>query len=71
MPSGVPGLFGRGEVYESVISAFDGLISRVVKDDRAEKISFPPGMNRTQFEKSGYLKSFPQLAGSGSQLLRQ
>lgn len=64
IPSGVPGLFGRGEVYESVISAFDGLISRVVKDDKAEKISFPPGMNRTQFEKSGYLKSVPQLAGS-------
>lgn len=64
IPSGVPGLFGRGEVYESVISGFDSLISKVVKDDAAEKISFPPGMNRAQFEKSGYLKSFPQLAGT-------
>lgn len=62
--SGVPGLYGRGEVYEDVISGFDGLISRVVAGDGAEKISFPPGMSRTQFERSGYLKSFPQLAGT-------
>jgi hypothetical protein len=25
---------------------------------------FPPGMNREIFEKSGYMKSFPQLAGT-------
>ncbi len=64
IPSGVPGLFGRGEAYEAIVSAFDGLISRLVKDDGAEKISFPPGMSRAHLEKSGYLKSFPQLAGS-------
>ena len=64
IPSGVPGLFGRGEAYEVIVSAFDGLISRLVKDDGAEKISFPPGMSRAHLEKSGYLKSFPQLAGS-------
>ena len=64
IPSGVPGLFGRGEAYEAIVSAFDGLISRVVKGDGAEKISFPPGMSRVQLERSGYLKSFPQLAGS-------
>ena len=64
IPSGVPGLFGRGEAYEAIVSAFDGLISRLVKDDGAEKISFPPGMSRAHLEKSGYLKSFPQLSGS-------
>lgn len=27
-------------------------------------LRFPPGMNRALFEKSGYMKSFPQLAGT-------
>ena len=62
--SGVPGLYGRGAAYEEIISGFDGLISRTVADDGAEKISFPPGMSRNSFERSGYLKGFPQLAGT-------
>ena len=62
--SGVPGLYGRGAAYEEIITGFDNLISRTVADDHAEKISFPPGMSRQSFERSGYLKSFPQLAGT-------
>ena len=62
--SGVDGLYGRGEAYEEVISGFDSLITRTVGEDKAEKISFPPGMSRVAFEKSGYMKSFPQLAGT-------
>jgi seryl-tRNA synthetase len=64
VPSGVDGLYGRGEAYEDVITAFDNLITKVAGPDKAEKICFPPGMSRTSFEKSGYLKSFPQLAGT-------
>ncbi|HLP70395.1 MAG TPA: amino acid--[acyl-carrier-protein] ligase, partial [Rhizobium sp.] len=40
------------------------LIDRFGGADGAEAIRFPPGMNRAYFEKSGYMRSFPQLAGT-------
>jgi seryl-tRNA synthetase len=62
--TGVDGLYGRSGVFEDVVSRFDALITQFGAADGAEVIRFPPGMNRALFEKSGYLKSFPQLAGT-------
>jgi seryl-tRNA synthetase len=62
--TGVDGLYGRSGIFEDVVSRLDALISRYGEPDRAEVIRFPPGMNRALFEKSDYLKSFPQLAGT-------
>jgi len=62
--TGVDGLYGRNGLFEDVIARFDDLVTRFGRDDRPEVLRFPPGMNRTQFEASGYLKSFPQLAGT-------
>lgn len=62
--TGVDGLYGRGGRFEDVIAAFERLINRYGAADGAEAIRFPPGMNRAYFEKSGYMKSFPQLAGT-------
>ncbi|HCL64765.1 MAG TPA: amino acid--[acyl-carrier-protein] ligase [Rhizobium sp.] len=62
--TGVDGLYGRSGRFEDVITAFERLIDRFGGDDGAEAIRFPPGMNRAYFEKSGYMKSFPQLAGT-------
>ena len=62
--TGVDGLYGRGGRFEDVIVAFERLIDRVGGPDGAEAMRFPPGMNRAFFEKSGYMKSFPQLAGT-------
>ncbi len=62
--TGVDGLYGRGGRFEDVIAAFERLIDRYGSADGAEAIRFPPGMNRAYFEKSGYMKSFPQLAGT-------
>jgi seryl-tRNA synthetase len=62
--TGVDGLYGRSGVFEDVVNRFDALITRFGADLNAEVIRFPPGMNRALFEKSGYLKSFPQLAGT-------
>lgn len=62
--TGVDGLYGRGGRFEDVIAAFERLIDRYGAGDGAEAIRFPPGMNRAYFEKSGYMKSFPQLAGT-------
>ncbi len=62
--TGVDGLYGRSGQFEDVIAGFERLIDRFGGADGAEAIRFPPGMNRAFFEKSGYMKSFPQLAGT-------
>ncbi|WP_230172980.1 amino acid--[acyl-carrier-protein] ligase [Rhizobium sp. CECT 9324] len=62
--TGVDGLYGRSGQFEDVIAAFERLIDKFGGADGAEAIRFPPGMNRAYFEKSGYMKSFPQLAGT-------
>lgn len=62
--TGVDGLYGRSGQFEDVIVAFERLIDRFGGADGAEAMRFPPGMNRAFFEKSGYMKSFPQLAGT-------
>ncbi len=64
IPTSVQGIFGRTAVFERVLQAFDDLISRVAKDDGAEKMLFPPTLDRKVFEKSEYLDSFPHLAGA-------
>ncbi|NLS16780.1 amino acid--[acyl-carrier-protein] ligase [Rhizobium sp. P40RR-XXII] len=62
--TGVDGLYGRSGQFEDVIAAFERLIDMFGGADGAEAIRFPPGMNRAFFETSGYMKSFPQLAGT-------
>lgn len=61
--TGVDGLYGRAGVFEEVIDRFEDLVMRWGAEDSATRIHFPPGMPRAMLEKSGYLKSFPQLAG--------
>jgi len=62
--TGVDGLYGRSGQFENVIAGFERLIDRFGVAEGAEVIRFPPGMNRAFFETSGYMKSFPQLAGT-------
>lgn len=64
IPTGVQGVFGRNAVFERVLEAFDELVSRVAEGDGAEKMLFPPTLDRKVFEKSEYLDSFPNLAGT-------
>jgi seryl-tRNA synthetase len=62
--TGVDGLYGRGPVFEDVIAGFDACITRAGSPDAPTRVHFPPGMNRKLFEKSGYMKGFPHLAGT-------
>lgn len=64
IPTGVDGLYGRSGVFEDVIGRFEALVTRTGAADGAEVIRFPPAMTRRQLETSGYMKSFPQLAGT-------
>lgn len=60
---GVDGVYGRTALYEDVLQRLAAFVTRE-RDPRAEVLRFPPVMSRTQLEKSGYLKSFPNLLGS-------
>ena len=62
--TGAPGVYGRSAVFERVREAFDGLVSRVAEPDNSESMRFPPILPRRHFEASGYLRSFPHLAGT-------
>ncbi len=64
MPSGVPGVYGRSAAFEEVRTGVDALVTRVAAPDMPETVRFPPVLPRHQLESSGYLKSFPHLAGT-------
>ncbi|MDN5001409.1 amino acid--[acyl-carrier-protein] ligase [Bradyrhizobium sp. GCM10027634] len=59
---GSPGVYGRTALYEDVVQRIAAVISQNREPD-TEVMRFPPVMNRSQLEKSGYLKSFPNLLG--------
>ncbi|WP_457104988.1 amino acid--[acyl-carrier-protein] ligase [Methylobacterium sp. P5_C11] len=62
--TGVDGLYGRSGDFESVVDALDRMITRLGAAEEAEVLRFPPAMSRPAFERSGYLKGFPNLAGT-------
>lgn len=62
--TGVDGLYGRSGLFEEIGEGFQALVSRYGKEDQPEVVRFPPAMSRAVFERSGYMKSFPQLAGT-------
>jgi seryl-tRNA synthetase len=64
LPTGVPGVYGRGAEFETALLAFDALVTRETQRDGAEVVRFPPVLPRRHLETSGYLSSFPHLAGS-------
>jgi seryl-tRNA synthetase len=64
LESGVPGVYGHGAVFEDVRSRLDERLSAEAAERGAERLRFPPLLPRRQLESSGYLGSFPHLAGS-------
>ncbi len=67
MGLGSDGVYARTALYERVLERLVALIDRL-RDVRAEVLRFPPVMSRRQLERSGYLKSFPNLLGCVSVL---
>jgi seryl-tRNA synthetase len=61
-PMGVDGVYARTALYAHVVERLESYITRQ-RDPKAEIMRFPPVMSRKQLEKSGYLKSFPNLLG--------
>jgi len=62
--TGVPGVYGRGGVFEDVRERVGALVTRAAADAQPEQLRFPPILPRQDLEAVGYLKSFPHLAGS-------
>lgn len=62
IPSGEPGVFGRNAVFEDVLERFNRRVTELAAGDAAERFTFPPLLPRPVFERSGFMKSFPQLA---------
>jgi seryl-tRNA synthetase len=63
-PTGVDGVWGRSGVFERIHDGLDRAITRAGIYQHAEVMRFPPAMAQQVFEKSGYMKNFPQLAGT-------
>jgi seryl-tRNA synthetase len=61
-PSGVDGVHLRTGAYEDVVDALGRFIT-TMRPNGAEVYRFPPVVSRKLIEKSGYLKSFPNLLG--------
>src|SRR4030081_3181610 len=59
---GTDGVYARTALYEDMVERPAALITRH-REPGTEVMRFPPVMNRAQLEKSGYLKSFPNLLG--------
>src|ERR1700753_3072696 len=59
---GADGVYARTALYEDMVERLTALITRH-REPGTEVMRFPPVMNRAQLEKSGYLKSFPNLLG--------
>jgi seryl-tRNA synthetase len=61
--TGALGVYGRDGRFEDVRTAVDRLVSRVAGAG-AEQVRFPPLLPRQHLETTGYLQSFPHLAGT-------
>jgi seryl-tRNA synthetase len=64
IPTDVLGTFGRGKLFEEIVTRFNELVNRLAKDDGAEVYFFPPVMDKKIMEKVHYLETFPHLCGS-------
>lgn len=58
------GLYARSNAFEQIALAFDAVVTEIALAAGARRWNFPPVQPRSSFERTGYLASFPQLAGS-------
>jgi seryl-tRNA synthetase len=64
LESGVPGVYGHSDTFEEIRDRLADRLSVEARSRGAERLRFPPVIPRRQLESSGYLSSFPHLAGS-------
>jgi seryl-tRNA synthetase len=57
------GLYGKNATFESVLDAFDKMVLAVGAHDGAIPLEFSPLLPQATYDTTGYLRSFPNLAG--------
>ncbi len=62
-PTGVTGVTGRSGPYGAVVRGLHDLVTTWGAQLEATEIQFPPIVNRTTFEQTNYMQSFPDLMG--------
>lgn len=60
----VAGVYLRSAAFEGVLAGLDALISRAAPPGYEPMLYLPPVMARTDFVRTDYLRSFPNLTGS-------
>jgi seryl-tRNA synthetase len=64
LDAGVPGLYGRSGDFEDLVSAFQRTYVAGLESLNATRLLFPPVIARSEFEKTDYIASFPDLVGA-------
>ena len=64
LPSGADGVVAWSGTFQAVIDGLNALFDAEAVGLGAEVMRLPPVMSRKHFETSGYMKGFPQLAGT-------
>jgi seryl-tRNA synthetase len=64
LATGVPGVYGHSAIFEDVRERLGDRLTAEAKKRGAERVRFPPLLPKRILEESGYLESFPHLAGS-------
>jgi seryl-tRNA synthetase len=64
IPTGVPGVYGLSGEFDDTLLRVDQFVGAFGAAERPDVMRFAPLVNRAHFERSGYLMSFPHLAGS-------
>jgi seryl-tRNA synthetase len=61
---GSAGLYARSGTFEGVVTAIESAVTRIAGDEPDSVLRFPALMGRSIFEKTDYLRSFPDMAGA-------
>lgn len=60
----IDGLYARSSLFESIVDGIDRVVGRLAAGESEQSVRFPPVFARAAFERTGYLRSFPDLAGA-------
>jgi seryl-tRNA synthetase len=63
IPSPTMGIYGRSGVFEDIVTRLEKIITDNYRTSNTEVMRFPPVISNEIVERSGYMKSFPQLLG--------
>ncbi len=64
LPSAVPGVVGRTERFERIVRGFEEILLAIGREVQAERVEFPPVIDRELIRRTDYMESFPELCGS-------